>query len=64
MLKTSLIVGIAGFAAILTFQNGTLSVGDKIPENKFTEVVWGWDGAEGLQDYRGEPVLIDFWGKN
>jgi hypothetical protein len=41
-----------------------LNKGDKVPAKKFQEVIWNFDGAEGLAEYLGEPVLVDFWGKN
>ncbi len=43
---------------------GELNVGDKVPDRSFSQVVWNGDGASGIQDWRGEPVLVDFWGKN
>jgi len=42
----------------------TLHKGDRPPEPKLAEVIWGWDGAESLHDYLGEPVLVEFWGMN
>lgn len=51
-------------AALLPAQDRTLSVGDKAPASKFNEVIWAWDGASSLQDYLGEPILVDFWGRN
>lgn len=57
---------LAGLAtlAFMAPQGQELKVGDKIPINKFNEVIWMWDGAESLGDYAGEPILVDFWGKN
>jgi hypothetical protein len=63
MFKTTIAMGLVA-AAALSMQGGTLNVGDKIPEGKFNEVIWGWDGSESLKDHLGEPILVDFWGKN
>jgi hypothetical protein len=62
-MRTLLLTSLA--AAVLTpWQGATLKVGDKIPESRLNEIVWGWDGSESIHDYLGEPVLVDFWGKN
>jgi len=66
-MRSLLLAGLATAALVpfgLSVQGKTLAVGDKIPESKFNDVIWSWDGAESLSDYLGEPVLVDFWGKN
>lgn len=65
--KLFFVAGFAGIAAVasLSLNNaGTLNVGDKIPDFKFNEVVWSYDGTSSLTEHLGEPILVDFWGKN
>ncbi|MBI3819388.1 MAG: hypothetical protein HY286_11895 [Planctomycetes bacterium] len=63
--KLTLIGSVAAIAAAcLANADGTLKVGDKIPNSKLNEIVWNWDGAESINEYLGEPILVDFWGKN
>lgn len=62
-MRTLLFASVA-FSALTPWQNRTLKVGDPIPPSKFYEIVWNWDGSESIHDYLGEPVLVDFWGKN
>lgn len=65
--KTLCLFGVAAIAVgamVNNNNNGTLSVGDKLPAHKFNEIIWSWDGSESLSEYLGEPILVDFWGKN
>ena len=36
-------------------------LGDLVPEFTFPEF-WNGDGRQSLSDFRGSPILIDFWG--
>src|SRR5262245_66124043 len=50
--------------AVLALPGGELKKGDKGPPSRFNDVIWNWDGAESVQDYLGEPVLVDYWGRH
>lgn len=36
-------------------------IGDLVPEFTFPEF-WNGDGRQSLSEFRGSPILIDFWG--
>ncbi|MBL8692835.1 MAG: hypothetical protein JNJ88_01925 [Planctomycetes bacterium] len=62
-MKLSLIVGVVALAAAAQ-TNANLNVGDRVPAKPFQDVMYNWDGVSTLEDYLGEPVLVDWWGIN
>ena len=69
-MRTSASLSIALFAGLLsagsaTAQNqvpsGPAQVGDKVAEFAFGPMLNG-DGRSKLSEFRGQPILIDFWG--
>lgn len=48
-----------GLASVLCAQ---AEVGEKVPDFELGEVVQNGDGRTSLAEFRGSPVLVDFWG--
>ncbi len=55
-------VAAAAALALATAPAGAqIQVGDR-PEFTFRDGLYGVPGATSLADFRGKPVLVDFWG--
>jgi hypothetical protein len=62
------IVPIVGLVAAITIaassglrQGQSAKVGDKVPSFSFEKMV-NSDGRTNLDEFRGQPILVDFWG--
>lgn len=55
----------AGFAALATaspaFAQGIAKVGDH-PKYSFSQPLVNGQGVKSLEDMKGRPVLVEFWG--
>ncbi len=50
-----------GMLAMAPALQAQVKAGDQ-PEYKFREPLFNGMGASSLADFRGKPVLVDFWG--
>lgn len=64
MIKSTLLFTGLAALALTPLQGGALKIGDRIPNSKYNDIVWNWDGSESINDHLGEPILVDFWGIN
>ena len=69
-MRTSLSLSFALFAGLLSagsataqdqVRSGPAQVGDKVAEFAFGSMLNG-DGRSKLSEFRGQPILLDFWG--
>ena len=64
-MQTTLFVSVVlGLALALPAQDGARTVaqvGDQVPEFAFGAMLNG-DGRTKLSEFRGQPILLDFWG--
>jgi hypothetical protein len=54
------LLGLAALAAPASAQS-TVRSGD-VPEYRWRSSLFQGGGAVSLEDFRGKPVLVDFWG--
>ena len=60
-------IPLLGLAAAVTLAAGTnqqgkaAKVGDKVPSFALGKMING-DGRTNLDEFRGQPVMVDFWG--
>jgi len=48
-------------SALTTVAQQTVSVGDQ-PEYEFSNSLFNGRGLKNLADFRGKPLLVEFWG--
>ena len=58
-----MLLPIAAILALSFVVSGGVKVGDTV-QYKFCDPVLNGPGLKSLQDLRGTPILIEFWGHN
>jgi len=58
-----MLLPIAAILALTLAAPGGVKVGDTV-QYKFREAAFNGPGLKSMQDLRGAPVLIEFWGHN